>query len=478
MLDLRLIGVHEDGQHLLLADPEGNRYRVPLDEALRAAVRRDRPRLGQLQIETEGGMRPREVQALIRGGASAEEVAERAGWPVEKVRRYEGPILAEREHVAGLARQVRLRGRGGGQGSTPTLATRVSQRLSGRGVDPSAAEWDSARNEEGEWTVTLTFAAGGRQRQASWHFDVPARTVVAADDEARWLSEDDQPATNSPIPAPHLVATPVRATTVYDVEAEGGVAASARPRPSAAPERPSREEPLDLMTAMRERASARGRRSGGRRKSAPAQTPVDEAPREDALPLEDIAYDPETMPPPPAARGTHPADEPESVGDDVMPAAEDDGSEVPSSEPDVEPEPAQAREAQPEPEPEAAVSVEPEPETSEPEPAEVAPELEQPDAQEAGAEQGEQAEHEPAEVAPEPEQPDAQEAGAEQPEPEQPEPEQPQAEHEQAAPEAPKSDHAEKVEQPKPGPARPARKKGRPSVPSWDDVVFGARPRD
>jgi len=32
MQDLRLIGVHEDGQHLLLADPEGNRYRLPLDE--------------------------------------------------------------------------------------------------------------------------------------------------------------------------------------------------------------------------------------------------------------------------------------------------------------------------------------------------------------------------------------------------------------------------------------------------------------
>ena len=437
MLDLRLIGVHEDGQHLLLADPEGNRYRVPLDEALRAAARRDRPRLGQLQIEIEGGMRPREVQALIRAGSSAEEVAERAGWPVEKVRRYEGPILAEREHVAGLARQVRLRGRGGGQGSTPTLATRVSQRLSGRGVDPSAAEWDSARNEEGEWTVTLTFAAGGRQRQASWHFDVPARTVVAADDEARWLSEDDQPATNSPIPAPHLVATPVRATTVYDVEAEGGVAASARPRPSAAPERPSREEPLDLMTAMRERASARGRRSGGgRRKSAPAQTPVDEAPREDALPLEEIAYDPETMPPPPAARGTHPADEPEAVGDDVMPAAEDDGADVTPSEPDVEPEPADAVSAEPEPE-----ASEPEPEASEPEPAEAV----------------QQAVSETAEVQPEASEPTepVREKAVEQPEPEQPEP-----------------------EQPRPGPARPARKKGRPSVPSWDDVVFGARPRD
>ena len=322
MQDLRLIGVHEDGQHLLLADPEGNRYRVPLDEPLRAAARRDRPRLGQLQIEIEGGMRPREVQALIRGGATAEEVADRSGWPVEKVRRYEGPILAEREHVAGLARSVRLRGRGGSQGSAPTLAARVGQRLTGRGVDPAKAEWDSARNDEGEWTVVVAFAAGGRERRAHWHFDVAARTVTAADDEARWLSEDDQSDAGTPIPAPHLVSAPVRSTTVYDVEAEGGVAAGTRRKePDPSPERAPREEPLDLMTAMRERASARGKRSGGRRKSAPTQTPVDDAPRADALPLEDIAYDPETMPPPPAARGTHPADDSGAVGDDVMPAA-------------------------------------------------------------------------------------------------------------------------------------------------------------
>ena len=93
MQDLRLIGVHEDGQHLLLADADGGRYRLTLDEALRAAARRDRPRLGQLQIEIEGGLRPREVQALIRRGLSAQEVADRAGWTLEKVRRFEGPVI-------------------------------------------------------------------------------------------------------------------------------------------------------------------------------------------------------------------------------------------------------------------------------------------------------------------------------------------------------------------------------------------------
>ncbi|MGN6636494.1 MAG: septation protein SepH [Oryzihumus sp.] len=308
MQDLRLIGVHEDGEHLLLAAADGTRFRVRIDEPVRAAVRRDRPRLGQLQIEVDGGLRPRDVQALNRAGASVEEVAERAGWPVEKVRRYEGPVIAEREHVAGLAREVRLRGRGGSSGaSAPTLAIRVSQRLSGRGVDPAEATWDSWRSDEGPWTVVLTFPAGGRQRQASWTYHAADRTVTAVDDEARWLSEDEQPNIPGPIPAPHLASVPVRSTTVYDVEAEGGVHAAGRPTERTA-------EPLDLMTAMRERSAARARRRPGPRRDAtppaPTASPVTpthvpgaaDAP-EEAVPLEHIAYDPTTMPPPPPAHG-------------------------------------------------------------------------------------------------------------------------------------------------------------------------------
>ncbi|NYG05528.1 hypothetical protein BJ986_000015 [Phycicoccus badiiscoriae] len=331
MRDLRLIGVQEDGQHLLLADSEGERFRVQLDEPLRAAARRDRPRLGQLQIEIDGGMRPREVQALIRGGLSAEEVAGRSGWPVEKVRRYEGPILAEREYVAGLARAVRLRGRSASGASAPTLSARVSQRLSGRGVDPASAEWDAARSIEGDWTVIVTFPAGGRERQARWSFDVQARTVAAFDDEARWLSEEDVSGNTSPLPAPHLVSAPVRATTVYDVEAEGGLGSARRGAPAGSAPSPH-DEPLDLMSAMRERASHRGRPR--RRKNPATHIPGDDAPRHDALPLEDLAYDPESMPPPPGAKGPHPLDDPDSaVGHDVLPAAPD--AQVP-----VEPEPA------------------------------------------------------------------------------------------------------------------------------------------
>ncbi|HNV13545.1 MAG TPA: septation protein SepH, partial [Dermatophilaceae bacterium] len=190
MQDLRLIGVDDDGGHLLLASVDGARFRVPLDESLRAAARRDRPRLGQLQIEIEGGMRPRDVQAMVRAGMSADEVAERSGWTVEKVHKYEGPILAEREYVAGLGRAVRLRQRGG-SGPSTTLGQRVADRLTARGVEADSIEWDAWRREGPEWTVAVNFSAGGRVRQGTWAFDVASRSLHAKDDEARWLSEDE-----------------------------------------------------------------------------------------------------------------------------------------------------------------------------------------------------------------------------------------------------------------------------------------------
>ena len=264
MRDLQLIGVHEDGEHLLLCGADDARFRIPVDESLRAAIRRDRPHLGQVPVGDGGGLRPRDVQALIRAGASSDEVANRAGWSIEKVHRYEGPILAEREHVAGRAQKVRLRTRSGASSGVdaPTLSARVAERLKERGVEATDASWDSWRAEGGPWTVVLTFAAGGRQRQASWSFDLANQTILAVDDEARWLSEEVQEA-KGPIPAP-LGSSSGRATKVYDVEAEGGLQTTDRV------EHP--EDPVDLMTAMRKRSTARNRRRTGGHRESPRTT--------------------------------------------------------------------------------------------------------------------------------------------------------------------------------------------------------------
>jgi len=243
MQDLTLVGVHDDGEHLVLVGPDGHRCRVRVDEPLRAAVRRDRARLGQLQVEQSGVLRPKDIQARIRAGQTAEEVAADSGVPVENVRRYEGPVLAEREFVARQARAVRVRrGSPGVPGSYPTLDELVTQRLTAREVDPAAVGWDAWRTE-GTWYIRLAFTAGGRDRHADWTYDVQLRHVSPVDDEARWLL-DEQPA-EAPGAGRRVLAPvrdglvperggPLTRERVYDVEADGGVRTAEDDRASAA----------------------------------------------------------------------------------------------------------------------------------------------------------------------------------------------------------------------------------------------------
>lgn len=109
MPELRVVAVSNDGTRLVLKAADSTEYTLPIDERLRAAVRGDRPRLGQIEIEVESHLRPRDIQARIRAGATAEEVAQMAGIPVDRVRRFEGPVLAERAFMAERARKTPVR---------------------------------------------------------------------------------------------------------------------------------------------------------------------------------------------------------------------------------------------------------------------------------------------------------------------------------------------------------------------------------
>jgi hypothetical protein len=115
--------------------------------------------LGQIQLEGER-MRPKDIQARIRAGQTAEEVASAGEVPIEYVRRYEGPVLAEREYVAGQARKVQIRRGALAAAITPTLGDLVDERLRRREVDPRATSWDAWRADDGSWTVVITFPVG------------------------------------------------------------------------------------------------------------------------------------------------------------------------------------------------------------------------------------------------------------------------------------------------------------------------------
>jgi hypothetical protein len=197
MPELRVVAVSNDGTRLVLKAADSTEYTLPIDERLRAAVRGDRPRLGQIEIEVESHLRPRDIQARIRAGATAEEVAQMAGIPVDRVRRFEGPVLAERAFMAERARKTPVRRPG--ENSGPPLGEAVQERLLLRGAEKDTVQWDSWRRDDGTWEVMLVYRVAGEPHSASWTYDPPRRLVQAVDEEARSLiGESDDLAASEP----------------------------------------------------------------------------------------------------------------------------------------------------------------------------------------------------------------------------------------------------------------------------------------
>ncbi|MEV7547811.1 septation protein SepH, partial [Streptomyces sp. NPDC089915] len=246
MPELRVVAVSNDGTRLVLKAADSTEYTLPIDERLRAAVRNDRARLNQIEIEVESHLRPRDIQARIRAGASAEEVAQLAGIPVDRVRRFEGPVLAERAFMAERARKTPVRRPGENTG--PQLGEAVQERLTLRGADKDSVQWDSWRRDDGTWEVLLVYRVVGEPHSASWTYDPPRRLVVAVDDEARSLigESDDLPSTPEPsFPFVPRIARlprdrPLDRTLDRPIE---------RPAPPPAPEP---EEERDTLTSLLE----------------------------------------------------------------------------------------------------------------------------------------------------------------------------------------------------------------------------------
>ncbi len=292
MRDLKVTGI--DGTDLQLVDQDGGRYRLLVDDRVRKTVadtasadvttnaapgscdpqtgdstatppaeQTSAPVLAAVPPPSPGVspspdvpalppgelVTPRTVQELLRAGHSIEQVAVAATWELSKVERYAVPIEAERNHIAGLARDLPVAASSGD--AAATVGQRVVGRLHDRGVTAETVAWDAYRTAGSGWIVVCRFSAGGRGREASWQFRTATRTLTAIDDEARWLGEDER-TSGGPIPTSSTPARPVKPVKVFDVEAEGGVT-----------------EPVDLVSAMQ--ARSRDRRSCGARSARTAR---------------------------------------------------------------------------------------------------------------------------------------------------------------------------------------------------------------
>ncbi|WP_229403610.1 septation protein SepH [Micromonospora okii] len=187
MRPVRFVALSEDGQALVLADEVGRLLALPIDERIAGALHSE-PGAPPLTVvpttaDPVPSLSPRDIQAKIRSGESAEDVARVAGVPVDRVLRYAGPVLQERAMLAQHARRTRLKG-----ADKPTpLADVVNGRLAQHGIDTEKISWDAYRRDDGTWRIIATWPSGKATAQAVWDLDKTRQHVTPHDDMAQYL---------------------------------------------------------------------------------------------------------------------------------------------------------------------------------------------------------------------------------------------------------------------------------------------------
>ncbi|KMO74207.1 hypothetical protein BST22_10760 [Mycolicibacterium chubuense] len=249
MRELKVVGLDVDGKRIICeSDDSAEKFVLRSDERLKAAVRGDRVASNQTTIDVEvpNMLRPKDIQAKIRAGASVEQVAAAAGADIARVERFAHPVLLERSRAAELATAAHPVLADGP--SVLTLLETVTAVLIARGLDPEATNWDAWRNEDGRWTVQMAWKAGLSDNVAHFRYAPGAHggTVTAFDDAAcqlidpnyarplRPLAPVAQLALEEPEPAP---------APEPEAEAEAEAVEVDQPVPAAKPARPRKQRP-------------------------------------------------------------------------------------------------------------------------------------------------------------------------------------------------------------------------------------------
>ncbi|MEV0716265.1 septation protein SepH, partial [Asanoa sp. NPDC050611] len=194
MRPVRFVALSEDGQAMVLADEVGRLLALPLDERINGVLHGETPAAAVSGAGHFGdqapSLSPRDIQARIRSGESAEDVARIAGVPVDRVLRYAGPVLQERAMLAQHARRTRLKTSEKGA----PLAEVVDARLAQHGIDAEKISWDAYRRDDGTWRIIATWPSGKATAQAMWDLDRGRQVVAPHDDMAQYLcTERPQP---------------------------------------------------------------------------------------------------------------------------------------------------------------------------------------------------------------------------------------------------------------------------------------------
>ncbi|AMB58295.1 septation protein SepH [Microterricola viridarii] len=185
MQELKVIGV-ENGA-LLVASDEGDRYRIVIDDVLQSRLRQAQP-----EAANSPKLSPREVQAYIRSGMSADDVAAVTGASLEYIQRFEGPVVAEREHMVSSALGVPVHTAIDPEPADEAMnfGTVIRERLASLGAH--GERWASWKEPAGGWVIKLAFTADGIDHDARWGFEPKKLTLSPLNSEAVTLSQQGE----------------------------------------------------------------------------------------------------------------------------------------------------------------------------------------------------------------------------------------------------------------------------------------------
>ena len=178
MTTLTVVGVEHDS--LVLVSEDGQRYFVALTDALRDAVRH------KPSSETNAHrVSPKDIQAHIRRGLTAQQVADLTGEDVAYIQKFEGAVLAERRFIVDQALSVSVTTRSGDE---TTFGASIRERL--EEIAASQENW-SAWKEETGWLIELAFQEGDVEHCARWSFHQRKHVLEPLNDDASVLSRHE-----------------------------------------------------------------------------------------------------------------------------------------------------------------------------------------------------------------------------------------------------------------------------------------------
>ncbi|SDL58851.1 Protein of unknown function [Corynebacterium mycetoides] len=201
MRELHVAAEESTETFLVLRDNDGTRYQLARAELAEAAeqdghVKPDAPDEASPVydsiapdplLSTPLSLRPNEIQARIRAGASQKELADEMGVAESRIEPYAHPVILERFQVAEAAKRSHpLRENGPAK---LTLFEILATAFAARGGSLSAAEWDATREAGDDWVIHVRWKTGLSENEGLWSFKrsmgsaatTEARNNVAAD---------------------------------------------------------------------------------------------------------------------------------------------------------------------------------------------------------------------------------------------------------------------------------------------------------